>query len=69
MTTNEQRISNAVDSLTLVIEDETEQDAIRRRCGVARDVAINALLDTRAGGNAYENRESDVQEDRRLGPE
>ncbi len=52
--TNEQRISSAVDLLTVVIEDEQEDITIRRQCGAARDQAVNALIDVRVERTAYE---------------
>jgi hypothetical protein len=45
---NEQLVSQAVDCLTLVIEDEQEDTTIRHRCGKAREEAVNALLNFRS---------------------
>lgn len=48
MTENEYRISQAIDLLTLVIEDQSEHQAIRSGCRSARELAINAVLNCRA---------------------
>lgn len=47
MTTPEQHVSNAVDSLTLVLEDDTAPVELRTGASTARDALLNALLNLR----------------------
>lgn len=47
METAEQHISNAVDSCTIVIEDEDAPVELRRGADAARDVLLDALIDLR----------------------
>ncbi len=55
MTTTEpagRLISQAVDCLTVVIEDDRETETVRRLCILARDAALNALIDRERDGKA-----------------